>query len=289
MLEKHCSVCNTKMHAGLTDWHMECPKCAYQSADLKPAINENHAHINIDEKFRERGLRSLRIDNFKTLLAAIKETQKGTGTLLDVGCAHGWFLDIAKDGGFQVLGIEPDTNVFDKTAQRGLPVRKGFFPDVLSQNERFDVIVFNDVLEHIPDLNTLVEGCKSHLASEGVLVLNLPSSSGVIYRLSRLFSRAGYEVFFNRLWQKNLPSPHLHYFNSKNLQEFLKNKGFEPIVSGRLSTFRVRGLFTRISYTGNHPFFVRLIVYLLAAIALPVLLILPSDIIYVIAKRNDGC
>ena len=287
MQEKCCPVCSSRMSAGLADWHQECPKCSYESSDLKPAINESIAHKNIDEDSRENGLRTLRLANFSTLLQAIKKSGKDSGTLLDVGCAHGWFLNAAKENGFDVLGIEPDEQVFNATIQRGLPIRQGFFPEILSRDEQFDIIAFNDVFEHIPDLNGLLEECRHHLKSDGVLVLNLPSSKGVFYKLSRLLSKIGINGFFERLWQKYFPSPHLHYFNLENLNELLKNNGFESISSGRLSTLRMKGLFDRISYTGNHSLFVCLTVYFVAALALPVLYLMPSDIVYTIAKKVD--
>lgn len=287
MPEKYCPVCRSRMSVGLADWHQECPNCSYESADLKPAINENVAHKNIDENSRENGLRSLRVENFASLLRAIKKSGKDSGKLLDVGCAHGWFLDAAKENGFDVLGIEPDVHVFNSTVQRGLPVRQGFFPEILSKNEQFDVIAFNDVFEHIPDLNGLLAGCRVHLNPGGVLVLNLPSSKGVFYKCARFLSKLGFNGFFERLWQKDLPSPHLHYFSLENLNELLRNNGFEPIASGRLSTLRLKGLLTRISYTGNHTLFVRLMVYLVVVLALPVLSIIPSDIVYTISKKSN--
>lgn len=283
---KYCPICSSEMHPELTTWHSKCPQCLYESADLKPAINESGAHRNIDEKFRENGLRSLRIENFNQLLEYIKSSGKASGDLLDVGCAHGWFLEAAKNRGFQVLGIEPDANVFNTSAQQGLPMRLGFFPEVLSESDKFDVIVFNDVFEHIPEPNKVLKGCLAHLKPDGLLVLNLPSSTGIFYRISRLLALIGLESFFDRLWQKNLPSPHLHYFNLKNLNELLSKNGFKTVSSGRLSTLRLKGLFTRISYTGNQNIFMRIFICVLIFLAIPAILLMPSDIIYSIARKR---
>ena len=178
MEERYCPICEYRMSAGLVDWHQECSKCLYESASLKSAINDNNAHANIDENSRENSLRSLRMANFDSLLRAMEEGGIHSGKLLDVGCAHGWFLDAAKSAGFNVLGVEPDVNVFNASIKRGLPVLNGFFPEILTENEQFDVIVFNDVFEHIPDINNLLTGCRDHLKPGGVLVLNLPSSKG---------------------------------------------------------------------------------------------------------------
>lgn len=287
MQEKCCPVCSSRMSTGLADWHQECPKCSYESSYLKPAINKIIAHKNIDEHSRENGLRTLRLANFSSLLQAIKKSGKDSGKLLDVGCAHGWFLSAAKENGFDVLGIEPDEQVFNTTIQRELPIRQGFFPEILSNEEQFDIITFNDVFEHIPDPNELLTGCRNHLKHDGVLVLNLPSSKGVFYKFSRLLSKIGLNSFFERLWQKGLPSPHLHYFNLENLNELLRNNGFEPITSGRLSTLHISGLFDRIAHTGTYSLPINLCIAFFVTLALPFVWAMPSDIVYMIAKKND--
>lgn len=90
---------------------------------------------------------------------------------------------------------------------RGLPVRPGYFPDALTPDESFDAIVFNDVIEHIPDIASALDACNARLSENGLLVLNLPNSRGFFYRLSKIFARLGWRNPFNRLWQKDLPSP----------------------------------------------------------------------------------
>lgn len=78
------------------------------------------------------------------------------------------------------------------------------------------------LIEHIPDINSIIAACHERLNDGGLLVLNLPSSDGVFYKLSRLFAAMGKFDFFERLWQKGLPSPHVHYFNRKNLSNLLQ-------------------------------------------------------------------
>lgn len=184
-----------------------------------------------------------------------------------------------------MLGIEPDVNVYNATAQRGLPVRNGFFPQVLSSSEKFDVIVFNDVFEHILDVADILNKCRSHLNPDGQLILNLPSSTGIFYRISKGLAGRGFKGFFERLWQKGLPSPHLHYFNTRNLSKLLQDNGFEVISTGSLTTLRAKGLFTRISYAGNHSLPIRLLIYILLIMVVPFLYLMPSDIIYLISKK----
>ncbi len=247
-------------------------------------INEASHHELIDEAERETGLRHVRMSNFEILLSVLTKLKPNGGRLIDVGCAHGWFVEAAS-GKFDAIGIEPDKTVFNSTAARGIPVREGYFPDALALNEKFDVVVFNDVFEHIPGSQKLLSSCHQRLCDDGLLVLNLPSSDGIFYKLSRLAGRLGYFGFFERLWQKDLPSPHVHYFNRSNLDALLKKSGFKPLKSGTLPTLSFSGLYTRISYAGNMSVFSKVFIYCAISLALPVFRLLPSDVTYVVARK----
>jgi 2-polyprenyl-3-methyl-5-hydroxy-6-metoxy-1,4-benzoquinol methylase len=281
---KYCIICNSIMNSGLQKWHWQCKKCKYENSDLKPSINHSVAYEKIDEKSRKIGLQSLRIENFNKLLGAIKNLRKEPGSLLDVGCAHGWFLVEAKRIGFKVLGIEPDLKVLKMTSVKGLKIRQGFFPEVLYPNEKFDVIVFNDVFEHIININDTLAGCRRHLDLRGLLVLNLPNSSGIFYKLACLLSMLGFNGFFERLWQKDLPSPHLHYFCKENLKKLLQLNGFELVKAGFLPSVKLKGLYKRISHVGNFTW-TTFFIYFLILIFFPLLFIMPSDSIYVISRK----
>lgn len=284
-MNKNCPICNGALAPGIQAWHFKCVTCRYENSDLQPTINDFSSHELINESDRETGLHQIRRSNFNKLIDAISHIGNSGKKLVDVGCAHGWFVEAAMKK-FDVLGIEPDEAVFKSTAAKGLPVRRGYFPDALEQSETFDVVVFNDVIEHIPDIDNVLRACHERLNEGGLLVLNLPSSDGIFYRLSKLFCRTGKFGFFERLWQKNLPSPHVHYFNSKNLSHLLTNKQFTIIKSGTLPTLGLDGLYTRISYTGELGILSKVWIYCAIAVALPFLRLLPSDIIYVVAKKT---
>lgn len=280
-----CPVCDHKLERCHEPWRFRCLDCAYEGSAFEPQINEAAAHRLVDEGGREAGLRDLRMHNFRELVDVVGGLVPG-GRLIDVGAAHGWFLEAARER-FTVLGIEPDRAVFANASKRGLPMRNGYFPEVLDPSEKADVISFNDVIEHIPPIGTILDACRAHLSSGGVLLINLPNSNGVFYRVAKVLSRLGVGSFLARLWQQGLPSPHIHYFNPANLARMLERHSFEPVRTGRLSTLRYRGLWTRISHTGEYGPIKRLALALLVGIAIPFLRILPGDIIYIAARSRS--
>lgn len=282
-----CIVCQTPLRAGLSGWHHTCPSCAYESAALSVAINHAAEHAEIDEAVRETSLKALRQDNFRTIVALTRQhAAPGARTLLDVGSAHGWFLETA-GGSFEVLGIEPDEAVASKAAARGLPVRIGYFPQALKADERFDVIIFNDVIEHIPDIRAALRDCHNRLAPDGTLVLNLPSSRGLFYRLSKLFAHAGLRGPFDRLWQKGMPSPHVHYFNPDNLTRLVASEGFDLRHSTEIAAVKADGLWQRLTVFGNvNPLKAALQWLAIRCVLLPLMGLFPSDIIVCIYRKR---
>ena len=279
-----CPVCRTRLSQGLTSWHRVCDTCAYESAALTPNINLEAAHTHIDELSREFGLKELRISNFEKLINEIR-LFKSRGTLLEVGCAHGWFLESTKLF-FDVYGVEPDQNIYAGTRRKGLNVRLGYFPDALEAGEVFDVIVFNDVLEHIPDVNEVLIACRQHLTDKGILVINLPNGKGLFYQVSKLLCRLSVTSFFERMWQKGLPSPHVHYFDDENLARLLRSHDMVVKKTGRLSTVELSSLYKRVAYVGGGSSARNLLVFLGVLLLFPVLSILPSDIVYFIAEKK---
>jgi 2-polyprenyl-3-methyl-5-hydroxy-6-metoxy-1,4-benzoquinol methylase len=279
-----CPVCRTRLSQGLTSWHEVCDTCAYESATLTPNINLEAAHTHIDEISRESGLKELRISNFEKLINEIR-LFKNRGALLEIGCAHEWFLERAKSF-FDVCGVEPDQNIYAGTRIKGLNVRLGYFPDVLKAGEIFDVIVFNDVLEHIPDVNGVLDACRQHLRDTGILVINLPNSKGLFYQVSKLLCRLTVTSFFERLWQKGLPSPHVHYFDKENLARLLRSHDMVVRKIGRLSTVEASSLYKRVAYIGSESGTHNLLVFLGVLLLFPVMLIFPSDIVYFIAEKK---
>ena len=238
-----CAVCRADLRATLEPWCFRCPSCGTWASSLTVAINSS-AHRSLDEERREVGLAELRRYNFGVITDRLLEEGLQPGSrLLDVGSAHGWFLEAAASCGLKVEGIEPDEAVAAGTVFDN--VRVGFFPDVLDQDEQFDAITYNDVLEHLPDVNGAVEASAAHLTPGGLLSVNIPNSRGLFYRIAVLCHRIGLRAAFRRLWQVGLPSPHLWYFDAPGLTRLCESHGLELVSAQPLDSVRRPGLWQR--------------------------------------------
>ena len=97
----------------------------------------------------------------------------------------------------------------------------------------------------------------------------------------------GKSKYFERMWQKNLPSPHIHYFNKENLCRLFSKYKFQVIESGALETILIKGLYQRISWAGNLSTLTRSVIYCILIGMIPLIKFLPSDIMYVVFKKSD--
>jgi 2-polyprenyl-3-methyl-5-hydroxy-6-metoxy-1,4-benzoquinol methylase len=243
------------------------------------------APVSINEALRETSIRELRLNNFKVVVDILSRLAPTGSSLLEVGTAHGWFLEAAQ-AFFSVEGLEPDERIFERTLARGLPIRAGYFPDALKADEVFDVIVFNDVIEHIPDIASTLKACYKHLVPGGVLFLNLPNSRGIFFRTAQFLCLLGFLKPFERMWQKGFPSPHLHYFNPDNLNQLLQNHSFTQTASGFLPSLKLSGLYKRLSFDKRMKLAERLIVFALLLLLMPFIRLLPADIMYGAFRRD---
>lgn len=282
-----CCGCDAPMAPGLAEWHFECASCGYEAARLAPGINDAARQSMIDEDARESALRPLRERNFRALVELLAQhSAPERRALLDVGAGHGWFAAAAA-ARFDVTALEPDRAMCARARERGVALTEGYFPESLGPDARFDVIVFNDVFEHIPELSRILAACERHLRDGGLILFNLPSNRGLFYRTSRALMRLGVRGPFERMWQVTLPSPHLHYFRGASLLALARRHGFAHVHTGELPSMTWRGLYARMSYVTGTSRLRILVGFCAAAAAFPFTRWFPSDIAVVLVRKGS--
>jgi SAM-dependent methyltransferase len=266
----------------------ECRECGFLASSLTPAIGDDARHDTIDETRRRQALDGLRHGNFERVLDALEPLRTSrSARLLDVGCAHGWFLEAAARRGYVTTGLEPDPTIAALTRRDGHAVISGFFPRDLPENAVFDVITFHDVFEHLPSPREAADACFRRLSPGGILVVVIPSSEGTLFRLARLFSRAGLHGPLDRLWQRGFPSPHLTYFHPDALDRLLGPHGFREIHRATLPSFSRKGLWQRLRYDQRSSFLVSAVQWLALGVLSPMQALLPSDISFQVFVREE--
>lgn len=280
-----CPVCDGTMRRGRRAWLFVCQGCGVLGSDLQPAIPSEVSESVIDEDERQLGLSRVRDTNNAAIIAALRREMEGPRSLLDVGAGLGFFLRAASGAGFRVTGIEPDANVVQRARRGGFDVRHGYFPDCLDAAERFDVLVFNDVLEHIPDAGAAITAAARHLTPGGLLVLNCPDRHGFFYTAATLLDRIGFTGPFLRMWQYGTPSPHRWYFTKDDLFALGARQGLEAAGSVVLKTLSREGLAERVFYMKGQARLTGWVAYLGASLVQPFLPLLRQDLSVAIMRK----
>ncbi|MDB5135519.1 MAG: class SAM-dependent methyltransferase [Mucilaginibacter sp.] len=244
-----CPVCGSplKLKYRLKFNVYKCSNCGLFNSDAK---FEYSFQSSLESDSRDIGLKNLRLKNFATI---IKELRKLFGKNfnnikgLEIGSGNGWWLQTCKENNISCIGIEPEIIYKSYHEENNLNVLYGFYPDVNAiQDGGYDFIIFNDVFEHIPDINDLVENLKKDLSNDGLLIINLPMSTGFFYNMATLMHKFGISSYLTRLWQFNFHSPHMNYFNDKNMKMLLNKHGLSEISALDLDSLDFPSLKERI-------------------------------------------
>jgi SAM-dependent methyltransferase len=272
-----CDLCGGALAPWRRGWVWRCVDCGALRSDLPVEIPGRSGGSALDEALRESGLEAVRRINNGRLLDVLAAHAPPDSRLLDVGCGPGFLLQAARLRGLEPQGLEPDANVVQAAAARGAVVRHGYFPQALTADERFGVIVFNDVLEHIPALDAALAASAAHLAPGGLLLVNAPDRRGLFFRAADLADRLGLCAAYDRLWQKGLPSPHVWYLTPNALARAARRHGLEPVARVRLKTIALAGLWSRIRYVKAQSLALSLAAFAFSVLTLPLARLLPAD------------
>jgi 2-polyprenyl-3-methyl-5-hydroxy-6-metoxy-1,4-benzoquinol methylase len=241
-----CPVCGgpSKLKFRLKFNIYKCPECELFTSD---AGFDFSFKSSLDEGPREVGLKSLRFGNFYTIVDELRKVKTGKLKGLEIGSGNGWWLRVCEEKGIDCTGVEPEKSFEDYHKENGLNVFYGFYPnEAVKHKTGYDFIIFNDVFEHIKDLDELIAALKEDLAPGGILIINLPMSDGFFYRMALILNRFGVKSYLERLWQFNFHSPHINYFNPKNLKTLMSRHGFTNIAGFKLNSLDFTTLKERI-------------------------------------------
>ena len=141
------------------------------------------------------------------LLTAFKQN----GKLLEIGCGHQNFLDVATDKGFECEGTE-----LSKELQKLLPytIHVGNPSELKDELKTYDAICAFHVLEHFNDPIKEVRALVELLNDDGVMILEFP---GMFFY--------GLELHPNNFYE----GLHTQYFNQVSLMIFLKRCGLKIV------------------------------------------------------------
>jgi len=163
-------------------------------------------------------------NNSHTLMV---ELVGGTKRVLDVGCATGYLASALVERGCTVSGMEGDAEAAEEARPHleRLVVGDLEHTDLADAfgDDRFDVIVFGDVLEHLRDPLAVLRSARRLLADRGSVVASIPNVAHGSVRLSLLAGRFDYQPL------GLLDSTHLRFFTLSSIESLFREADLVPV------------------------------------------------------------
>ncbi|MBK8521368.1 MAG: class I SAM-dependent methyltransferase [Chitinophagaceae bacterium] len=145
----------------------------------------------------------------------INETGITKGTILDIGCGTGAFLNTMQEAGWNITGLEPDTVARAKAAElyHIQPQEPGRLLELAPAS--FNAITMWHVLEHVHELHAYIKQIEKLLSPGGkafIAVPNYTSKDAAIYAAHW----AAYDV-----------PRHLYHFSPQSMETLLEQHGLK--------------------------------------------------------------
>ena len=162
--------------------------------------------------------------------------------VMEIGSNDGYLLQYVKS--FDILGIEPASNIADAATKKGIPTLNKFFgtdliKEILGSFGQSDVIIGNNVLAHVPQINDFVQAVAECLKSDGVATFEFPYLFMLMNKMEFDTIYHEHVFYYSILALKNIFQYHkLEIFNVKfssvhggSIRIFVGHEGSHPIQS----------------------------------------------------------
>lgn len=148
---------------------------------------------------------------------------------LDVGCWTGNLGEkLIKEKNCTVDGIDAMEHILKYAQKKGY--RKTYLInlnndsiDVTQLNQKYDVIIFADVLEHLINPENVLNMLKKSLKHSGKIIVSLPNVAFILNRLELLLGRWVYREF------GTLDKTHLRFYTIRSITDLIERTGYKVV------------------------------------------------------------
>jgi len=166
--------------------------------------------------------------------------------VVEIASNDGYLLQYFLPLGIPVLGIDPAKNVAEAAQRIGVPTEVRFFgkDTALELRERrllADLIIANNVLAHVPDINSVIAGIKILLKPTGVFTAEF-------HHLLRLIKDVEFDTIYHE---------HFFYYSLLSMEKILKAHGLRVFDVEELpshgGSLRIFVCHDNVTFYGEEP------------------------------------
>jgi 2-polyprenyl-3-methyl-5-hydroxy-6-metoxy-1,4-benzoquinol methylase len=264
-----CKVCNYEINPNLVlenrngiNHIYRCDNCKVAFVKEQPKFSELNDYYNGMYEDLTVGFNQKKMD---WALNSMKEYVKKIGlkfdtvdgkSFVDLGGGLGYYSKAASEYGFNSVLVEKDpvSVNFAKKELRLNNIVEQNLEEFFEQNkEKFDVVFFRHVIEHVTDPIGIVKGISSILKNNGILIIETDNNAGIEILFMKnvkdfylnLYNKSFEVTSFFKLLKKRPfaldPPRHLFAFRMKNLSNLLLSHDIKP--------------YNKVHYRLGHPIY----------------------------------
>ncbi|OGW33760.1 MAG: hypothetical protein A2X58_05815 [Nitrospirae bacterium GWC2_56_14] len=151
-------------------------------------------------------------------------TRRAAGTapsVLEIGCGMGYFTHALAEDGFSVTGVDISSQAIAWARDHyGNRYETATLGDLKARRTKYDAIIMNQLVEHLPDINGFIAEALELLSRDGELIITTPNKS----------------AFPDADWETDLPPVHLWWLGEDAMKHLAKQHACE-LVFMDFSTF----------------------------------------------------
>ena len=137
--------------------------------------------------------------------------------VLEIASNDGTFLRKFKERGCEILGVDPAKNIAIKASNTGIPTFAEFFDvtivkKILTEHRKPDIVMARNVIPHVKDIHSIVEGMSEIVNDEGIVVIEFHYAKTIVE-----------ELHYDSVYHE-----HLFYFSIQSLSTLFVRYGLHP-------------------------------------------------------------
>lgn len=217
---------------------IHCRDCDIHYLAEFPSFDKLNNYYEKEYKIQKDGgytefRRVSRLNEQYELIKIIRQ-YKQIGSILDIGCDKGYFLDEARRMGIDVAGVELSESARQYCHNVGLDVRRS----IDDFDKKFDAVIMNHSLEHFTNPRKIISEIQHKLNDKGLLILRVPAFDSVWSRLMK-----HYWIWFQ-------PQNHYFHFSKKSLKLLVEIFNFRILsIRYRKPNNKITRKFTALART----------------------------------------
>jgi len=198
--------------------HVRCKNCHLIYMNPMEKVSKTNEYYYKAKNTHAPTIRECYLRTAKSQVRLIQKYVSGT-SLLDIGCAQGFFLFSASEAGYTTKGIEISQDAAEYAIREfGLDVEAKPFEGLRFSENSFDVVTLWQVLEHVPFPLMVLKEVHRILKPGGLVIASTPNIEGIPAKILR-----------KKWW--DIKRLHINQFTTKTLADILQNAGFKKMSS----------------------------------------------------------